>query len=242
MSNLTTTWTEQSVVAFTAGTLASINDMKSRVEGKIKPGSLSATSVPTSDQVQQDLIYAKEKFCEELGFTWTRKYAYANTSASTHRYAMPADYTGGQVSLRDVTNDRRITYLDPFKFDLKYPDPSEESSDKPECFTIKDRELWLIPPAGGTYQLEVEYERSGDDDTATDFSYLPEIIRFKCCDFAIYQAFLTKHMWKEAQTYKAEWMDGLMRSKRADNRRKWQMVGQALTWQQWYNAKYNQWS
>jgi hypothetical protein len=62
------------------------------------------------------------------------------------------------------------------------------------------------------------------------------------CDFAIYQAFLILQQWQAASLYKAEWMEGLMTSKREDNKKKWSMMGQALTWQQEYNARYNQWS
>jgi hypothetical protein len=155
---------------------------------------------------------------------------------------MPADFTGGRVTLRDTTNDRELSYLDPAKFDLKYPDPSAESSDKSNVYTIKNRELWLVPPSGGVYVLEVEYSRSGDDSTTTDISYIPEVLRFKMCDFAIYQSFLILHQWQAASLYKAEWMEGMMVSKREDNKKKWSEFTQCLTWQQAYSARYNQWS
>jgi hypothetical protein len=192
--------------------------------------------------MNEELARAKNHLMERFGFTWQRKYSYASSVAAQYRYAMPADFTGGDCTLRDTTNDRPVPYLDPAKFDLKYPDPSLESDDKTGAFTVKNRELWVIPASGGVYTLELEYSRSGDDSTATDISYIPEVLRFKMCDFAIYQAFLILQQWQAASLYKAEWMEGLMTSKREDNKKKWSMMGQALTWQQEYNARYNQWS
>lgn len=239
--SLTTSWTEQSTVAFTAGTLATITDCISYVESKLRRGTLSATTTPTSTEVQRELIRAKEELCEVFGFTWQRRYQYMDTVAGQYRYALPADFIGGEVRLRDTTNNRFLEWLDNYKFDLKYPDPSEESNNKTVAFTIKDRELWIIPPGGGVYRLELEYNRSGDDSTATDVSYIPEPLRFKICDFAIYQAFLSLHLWQQAQLYKAEWMNGLTKSRRADRKKKWSASGfQALTWQQAYSAEYNQ--
>jgi hypothetical protein len=239
---LTTTWTEQSTVAFTAGTLSTITSCVTHVEGKLKRGTIGASSTPTTTQVQTELIRAKEHLMERFGFTWQRKYAYCSSVADQYRYAMPADYAGGRVTLRDTTNDRELGYMDPAKFDLKYPDPSAESSDKSDVYTVKNRELWLIPASAAVYTLELEYSRSGDDSTATDISYIPEVLRFKMCDFAVYQSFLLLHQWQAASLYKQEWMEGMMVSKREDNKKKWSEFGQALTWQQAYNAKYNQWS
>lgn len=238
---LTTTWTEQSVVAFTAGTLADIDDCVTHVESKLQRGTLSTSSTPSITEVKRELIRAKEELCEVFGFTWQRKYSYADTVSGTYRYALPADYNGGEVRLRDITNDRMLDWLDPYRFDLKWPDMSEESNDTLEVFTIKDRELWTYPPAGGAYRLELEYGRSGDDSTPNDVSYIPELLRFKICDFAIYQSFLLLHDWNAASLYKQEWMAGLRKSKRNDGKKKWAASGfQALTWQQEYTAKYNQ--
>ena len=242
MAALTTTWTEQSVVAFTAGTLNTTTDCISYIQGKLKRGTLSTSTTPSTTQIGEELVRAKENLMERFGFTWQRKFAYASTVAASYRYAMPTDYTGGDVSLRDTTNDRSLSYISPAKFDLKYPDTSEETNDKSSGFTIKNRELWLVPASGGVYTLELEYSRSGDDTTASDISYIPEVLRFKMCDFAIYQSFLILQQWQAASLYKQEWMEGLMVSKREDNRKKWSMMGQCLTWQQEYNARYNQWS
>jgi hypothetical protein len=157
MATLTTTWTEQSVVAFTAGTLNTTTDCISYIEGKLKRGTISATSVPTTTQMNEELARAKNHLMERFGFTWQRKYSYASSVAAQYRYAMPADFTGGDCTLRDTTNDRPVPYLDPAKFDLKYPDPSLESDDKTGAFTVKNRELWVIPASGGVYTLELEY-------------------------------------------------------------------------------------
>jgi hypothetical protein len=154
---------------------------------------------------------------------------------------MPADYSGGEVRLRDITNDRFLTWLDNYRFDLKFPDPSEESNNKTQGFATKDRELWLVPPPGGVYRLELEYGRSGDDTTPTDVSYLPEIMRFKICDFATYQSFLLLQEYEKANLFKGEWMSGIKKSRRQSGKQRWANSGfQALTWQQEYTARYNQ--
>ncbi len=241
MTALTTTWTEQSTVAYTAGTLASYTDCISYVEGKLNRGTLSSITIPTSAQVQEELIRAKEELCELFGFTWQRKYSYADCVAAQYRYALPADFFGGSFSLRDMTNNKKLDRIDPYKFDLKWPDVSAESSGKPSAFTIKDRELWLNKPSGSTYRLEAEYDRTGDDSTATDISYIPEILRFRMCDFALWQSYLILHMEEKAAYYENQWVQGMRKSKRGDKMKKFAATGfQALTWQQEYNAKFNQ--
>lgn len=242
MAALTTTWTEQSVVGFNAGTLADIDGCVGYVESKLKRGTLGATTTPTSTEVQTEIIRAKEELCEMFGFTWQRKFAYAACVADTSIYAMPLDYNGGPVSLRDTTNNRKLRYVVPGIFDLKWPDMSGESSNKLEIFTIKDRELWIGPPAASTYQIELEFSRSGDDSTATDVSYIPELLRFRICDYAISQSFKILHMWNEAKLYEDAWNTGLLKIKRGDRRKKWAANNyQALSWQQAYAAGYNQW-
>ncbi len=241
MANLTTTWTEQSTVAFTAGTLNTISDCTTYVESKLQRGTLGATTTPSSTEVQDELIRAKEELMEVFGFTWQRKYSYADTVASQYRYAMPADYDGGEVRLRDQTNNYFLEWLDNFRFDLKFPDPSAESNNKVRGFTIKDRELWLIPPAAAAYRLELEYGRSGDDSTATDISYLPEIGRFRICDAAIRESFLILQEWDKAKLYENKWDRGVSKSRRQSGKQRWAMGGwQALTWQQQYSARYHQ--
>ena len=241
MATLSTTWTEQSVVGFTTGTLADLAGIRGYVESKLRRGTLSASTTPTVTEINREIVRAKQALCEAFGFTWQRRYSYADTVADQYRYALPSDFAGGEVRLRDMTNDRFIDWIEPFRFDLKYPDVSEESSNKPQAFTIKDRELWLVPAAGAVYRLEFEYGRTGDDTSTDDVSYLPETMRFKCADFATYQGFMMVHDFAKAQVYKQEWMEGLLAGKRADNRKRWAHSGfQAMTWQQEYAAKFNQ--
>ena len=238
---LTTTWTAPDVVEFTAGTLADQAAIRGYVETHLRRGTLSGSTTPTDAEVNTDIIRAKQELCEVFGFTWQRRYQYADTVAGTYRYALPKDFAGGDVRLRDTTNDRFLEWIDPFRFDLKFPDVSKESRNKTQVFTIKDRELWISPPPAAVYRLELDYGRAGDDSTAADVTYLPELMRFKCGDYAIYKGFMSLHMWQEAQLWKQEWMEGLLKSRRADKRKRWAATGyQALTWQQAYSAEFNQ--
>jgi len=240
-TGLDTTWTEETVVAFTSGTLSTISDCVSYVETKLRRGTISTTTVPTTANVQTELIRAKEELCEVMGFTWQRRYAYADTVASTFRYALPPDYFGSEVSLRDTTTDWKLKHIDRHRFDLLYPDVSKETGNNPTVFTIKNNEVWLCPAPDKVYRLELEYSRSGDDNTTTDISYLPEVLRFKCCDFAIFQSFRMLHMWQESAMYRQDWMDGMLKAKRSDSKKKWASVEyQALSCFQVYHGRYNQ--
>lgn len=239
-SNITTTWTEQNPVAFTAGTLGNMGQCIQEVESKLKRGTLTHNTNPTAMQVRQWLIYAKEQLCEIFDFTWERRYAYMDTIASTYRYALPPDFDGGELKVRDMTNDRQLTPYSRADYDLKWPDPSEEDNNKPELFTIKNMELWIMPPPPVNVRIEIEYNRSGDDNTPMSITYLPELMRFKICNFAIYQAFASIHMWQESGYYKQEWEMDLIKSKRADAKKKWITVDRAKNWMEIHAAKYNQ--
>jgi len=221
MTALTTTWTEQSVVEFTVGTLADIDAMEDEVEAKIKRGALSASSTPTSTQVQNWLIRGKEELAEIKSYTWSRKYAYADTAAGTQRYALPADYHGGDISLRDLTSNEPIPIWPRIAFDSEYPDPANEDRDQPRVASIRGRELWLQAPANSTYRLELEYSRTGDDSTSTDVSWIPEIDRWRICDFAIMESFLALHQWDAAQLYAQRWGFNMDKARRADGKQKW---------------------
>lgn len=223
-TSLDTAWTEQDGVAFTAGTLADSDAMITEVESKLKRGTLTSTSTPSTVDVTRWLIRAKEELVEIKKFSFRRRYAYCSTVADQYRYSLPPDYNGGNVTIRDVTNNRNIRIWSEAWFDRKYPDPSEETSGEIMIACIKDRELWIIPPAGGVYQLELEYGRSGDDNTTTDFSWLPEIERFRCCDFAVGESFESLHMHDMAAIFKNKWAAGLMKAIKADGKRKWKSM------------------
>jgi len=217
-------WTEKEVVAFTVGTLAGITEMVTEVESKLKRGTLTANTSPKLADVQRWLIRAKEELMQVKSFSFARRYAYASLTAGNYRVALPPDYNGGHVRVKDQTNDYQLRILPAHLYDLKYPDPDEESNNEPVFACIKNMELWIAPPATAC-TLELDYDRSGDDNTATDFSYLPEIERFRCCDYACFEASESLEAWKKAQWYKAKWNDGLGRSRKADARRKWKNMG-----------------
>ena len=77
----------------------------------------------------------------------------------------------------------------------------------------------------GTTTLEIEYERSADDNTANDVSYLPQLMRFKIVDYATYRAFLVLQQFTAAQMYRGEWEAGMVHTKKADGRKRWAAGG-----------------
>jgi hypothetical protein len=125
------------------------------------------------------------------------------------------------VRVKDTTNNNFVELSDPHYFDTNFPNVENETWDEPMYGTIKNMELWLSAPANAAYTLELEYERSGADNTTTDFSWLPEIERWRCIDFAIGEAFESLHMWDIADRFKQKWAVGLGKAIKADSRRKW---------------------
>lgn len=224
-TTLDTSWAEISTVGFTCSTLATVSSCISEVQGKLKRGTLSTTTTPSTTQVLGWLVRAKEELAEVRQFTWRRRYATATLTADTYRYSLPPDYGGGYVKLRDLTNDHTIRLLSNHQFDMLYPDVAEESGSQVLVGTVKNMELWLAPPASGAEVIELEYERTGDDVTATDFSWLPEIERFRCCDFATAEAFNSLHDYEKAQFFYNRWEKGLGKAIRADGKRRWSQTG-----------------
>lgn len=237
-TSLDLAYTEQSIASFTTGVLSDLDACVSEVEARLQRGTIGATSVPTETQVKNWLKRAKLELSEIRGFTWRRKYATATTTAGTYRYSMPPDYAGGYTVIRDITNDRNIKIWDRHTFDLKFPDPSEESNNEPTVACIKNMELWLVPPPDGSYTLELEYDRSGAETTADDFDWLPEIERWRCVDFATAESFKMLHQWDASRLYEAGWNKGVVKAIRADGKRKWrQMRFQAMSVFQEYAAR-----
>jgi hypothetical protein len=224
-TSLDTAWTESTIVAFTAGTLASITECVTEVESKLKRGTLTASTTPSTTEVQRWLIRAKQELAEIKQFTWKRRYATAAGVAGQYRYSLPPDYAGGPLSIRDTTNNNPINLVDKNMFDQYYPDMSEESNDEPVFAAIKGNEIWFGPPLTGGEVLEMEYQRSGDDVTTTDFSWLPEIERFRCCDFATAESFRSLHQWEAASVYDARWQQGMIKAVHADGKKKWTAMG-----------------
>jgi hypothetical protein len=220
-TSVSTSWTEQATVAFTAGVLSTIATCVSEVEGKLKRGTLSATTSPTLTQVQNWLKRAKLELMEDRNYSFARKYAYADLTAGTYRYALPPDYNGGEVKLRDMTNNASIPIWMEANFDKAYPDPSYETNGPISISCIKNMELWVVPPPSSSDRIELEYSRSGAETTADDFSYLPELERFRCCDFALSHSFESLHMFDVADRFRQYWELGLQKARRADGRRKW---------------------
>lgn len=239
-TTIDTAWTEQSIVAFTSGVLVNEAACVTEVESKLKRGTLGATSTPTDTQVKNWLVRAKEELAEVKDYSFNRKFAQATLAAGDYRISLPEDYNGGLMLVRDTTNDRPISVFASGFFDKNYPDASAESQDEPMVATVKNMELWISPPANGSTVIEIEYLRSGAPTTATSFDWLPEIERFRCCDFAIAMAFESLHQWAEADRFLNRFASALGKSIKADGRRKWKRRVTAISIFQDYESINNQ--
>lgn len=228
---LSTTWTQRDANTFSQSSLSTTANLTTQVQTNINRGTLSTTTTPSTTQVTLWLIRAKEKLMETYGFTWARKFVYASTAAGSYQYALPADFSGGGTILRDLTQNIRLDFTPPVSFDTMFPDVAGDSNAVPATYTIKDRELWLSAPADGTYTLELEYPRSGEDSTAETWDYLPESMLFKLTDYATYRAFLMLQMFDAANMYKSEWEMDKKDNRKSDGKKKWaQMNYQCLNW------------
>ena len=222
---LDTAWLEFGAVELTAGTLNTISACIDHVGVKLNRGAITATTTPSDAQINEWLIRAKQELVETKNFTFKRRYVTTTLTAGSYRYALPPDYAGGEISLRDMTNDRKIGVTSNHQFDVIYPDPSAIAiSGGSTIATIKNNELWLMPPPGAEV-VELSYLRSGDDITAQDISWLPELQRFQCCDFAIGESFMALEQFDKAQFYISRWEVGLKKLTKGDGRKKWATSG-----------------
>lgn len=218
---LDTTWTEFSTVEYGASTLGTLSTMIDEVGLKLNRGTISASSYPSDTQIAQWLVRGKQEFAKTKMFTWRRRFVTTTTAASVYRYSMPPDYDGGVVTLKDITNDQEVKIISNSRFDSIYPDLSEVSNSEPSLATVKNMELWLGPPPGGAYELQMEYIRSGDDATPTDFSWIPEPDRWAIIDFAVAEAFENLHDFEKAGWHRQKYMGNLQLARRADSKRRW---------------------
>jgi len=222
---LDTAWAEFGAVAYTAGTLADEDACVTEVESKLRRGTLGATSTPTDTEVKNWLQMAKQELAEIRQFTWKRRYVTTTLTAGVYRYSLPPDFDGGHINIRDKTNNRKIKVVSSHVFDTLWPDPEEDAgSSGILCACIKNLELWLMPTPGADV-IELEYERSGDDITPTDFSWLPEIERFRCCYFTLAESFASLHQWDAMRHYRGLWEKGLAKAIKSDGKRKWSTSG-----------------
>lgn len=218
---LATSWQEEERSSFTAGVLSDIAACAAEVEGKLRRGTLGVSSSPTLAQVKNWLRRAKLELMEDRNYTFSRKYAYCDLSSGAYRYAMPPDYNGGEVKLRDITAGNSIPIWLPAWFDKHGYNLGNAESGDIQAATIVNDELWLYPPPSSSNRIELEYSRDGSETTADDFSYLPELARFRCCDFALSHSFESLHQFEVADRYRQYWELGLAKMRKADARRKW---------------------
>lgn len=223
-TTLDLTWSEFGPVAFTAGSLTDEDACVTEVESKLRRGTLGTSTTPTNAEVKIWLQRAKQELAEIRQFSWKRRYVTATLTAGTYRYALPPDFQG-EKSLRDTTYNRKISIVSSHQFDILFPDPSEVQNGQMKLATIKNNELWVMPAPGGSDIVELEYNRSGDDITASDFSWLPEIERFRCCDFATAEAFTSIQDYERAQFFYARWERGLSKAVRSDGKKRWAAIG-----------------
>jgi hypothetical protein len=87
---------------------------------------------------------------------------------------------------------------------------------------ILGEDLTFMLDEDGGYILE---EGSASGTESGDFSWLPEVDRFRCCDFALWMSFDSLGNGIAANFYSQKWQKGLGRSIRSDGKKKWSTSG-----------------
>lgn len=219
---LDTTWVEFGAVGYTASTLATLSMCMDQVSIRVKRGDMSATSSPTRLDIVKYLIRAKQKIAREKQYTWKRRFVTTTLTAGSYRYSMPPDYDGNPISLRDTTNDRRITVVQNNQFDVLFPDlAGDANTGQIQIATVKNMELWVAPAPDGADVLELEYSRSGDDIDELDISWLPQLERWRCIDIACAESFEDLHDFEKAKYYRLKAKTDEMEARKADNKKRW---------------------
>jgi hypothetical protein len=215
-----TSWAELGIVQYTASTIGTLSALIDEVGLRLNRGSITSSSIPTDAQIAQWLVRGKQEFARTKMYTWRRRYVTGTTTAGTYRYSMPPDFDGGPLTIRDLTNDRKIPVVSNSRFDDMVVDPSEETTDYPSIATVKNMELWLAP-CGEGITIELEYLRSGDDITTTDFSWIPEPEKWSIVDYAAGEAFEYLHDFEKAGWYRQKYGGGVAMARKSDSKRKW---------------------
>ena len=215
----TPNWAEYGVVSTNIGTLATLSACIDAVSDKLNRAPITATTKPSDAQVAGYITRAKEELAQVKSYDFLRRYVIATMTAGVWRYSLPPDCKK-ILSLRDTTNDRGISVIEPYAFDTMFPDMAEVQANQSKFACQKNLELWLSPPPSADV-FELQYERDGDDVLASqDISWLPEIERWRCVDFATAESWELLNQYDRSGHYKQKWLQHIALGKRADNKRK----------------------
>ena len=219
---LDTTWVEFGLISTPASTLVSVSTLIDAVAVKLnRYATLTATTTPTDQNVADWIDRGAEELAQAMQFDFRRRFMTATLTAGTYRYALPNDYSGGKVTLRDLTNDgRRIPLVENDVFDTYFPDLAAATSGGTLVTTVRGRELWFGPPPGGAYVVELEYQRSGEGSTA-GYAWLPEVELWKVVDFACAEAYEALHEYEQSSYYRTKWEMGVHKARKAEGKRRW---------------------
>jgi hypothetical protein len=221
---LETTWLEFGLISTPASTLVDVSTLIDAVAVKLnRDATLTATTTPSDQNVADWIGRGAQELCQVMQFDWRRRYMTTTLTANQFRYSLPNDYAGGKVTIRDMTDDgRRINTVNNDKFDSYFPDLASVSSGNILLATIKNREVWFYPPPGGAYEVEIEYQRSGEGGVTVGIeTWMPEPELWKIVDFATSEAFEALHDFEKAMYYKSKWASNVRNARKSEGKRRW---------------------
>ncbi|MFX0194550.1 MAG: ubiquitin-activating E1 FCCH domain-containing protein [Candidatus Hodarchaeota archaeon] len=296
-------WAEFSKVGYTAGALPTVEECVDEVESKLNRGTLTESTKPKISDIKRWLHRAIQEAVEVRNYSFRRRYVIGTLTAGTYRYALPPDY-GGNLVIRDTTNDVKIPVVSQHQFDILYPDMAAIDNGSILVACVKNMELWVAPAPDGSDILEISYDRTGTslgdvlanvsgitkanpgvvttasahnryvgdrvyftglnemtelngtfqtvtargssttfsiNDTSGysaaettggacvypmhDLTWLPEIERFRACEYALSEAFESLHQWDVSDRFRAKWERSLAKAEKADGKKKWSEQG-----------------
>ena len=221
-------WTDKTISKFSPSQLATCGDLVTEVESKLGRGDITEDSSPSLVSVKRWLTRAKEELASIKGFTFSYKFVSTVIEKGSYRALLPNDYNGGDLTLRNMVTHKLIKIMLMPMFNKRFPDIYKSHGSYPTHACVKNLELWIAPIPRYDTLLELEYDRSGSDEDPEDFSYIPEIERFRCADMAIAEAAESVDDWDKAKWYWAKWQQGLAISKLVDGKRKWKASGYSV--------------
>ena len=125
-------------------------------------------------------------------FPFQEKHQEDTVTAASYRWATPANFaTMKTLIIFTADSQRSLEYLDSKVFDSRFPNPSENTAEKPTYYTIKvaEGEIWFNCPTDIAYDLHSLFYAIPADATDLTVSQLTELAKLTLVHWAASDGF-----------------------------------------------------
>lgn len=162
-----------------------LNDMLARVK-KIVPTTVIDTEL-------QDAILERMNYLASLDvFPFQEGYQSSTLTSGNSSMSTPDNFASQKsLIIYTVGAEKPLSYLDPREFDRMFPNPTNNSPDSPDIYTIKIAEslYYFNCPADQDYTIYSYFHKVPDDVTNTSVSQLSELAKLTIIDWAAADGF-----------------------------------------------------